>query len=264
MLSYTVYWDYITTHNVPFIGSWLKKGEPRPVDDTLLNSRYARKLDGTMQVHTKGTMSWATKAQFENRFDGAVRVLHPGGLFGGPLYEPNIPPPPGATSYPDIVLTRWQDLGLTDVALWNQALGGQENKQKMLKWEITDCPPELRSFYCPEEKKEDTTFISNSSPAPVPAPSTMNVTPALTTLGIIPATMALANQPAPTPANVVANNNVTQGSNNAGAAPSAQNGSVSPGSADVGSASQTGSDVKSTNVKHDAKSKAHSNEPLKT
>jgi len=189
-----------------------------------------------------------------------------------PVGVPPAPPPPPAPllgprpELPNPIknkLFRWEDIGCLDVTIWNEILGDAANKHKMY-YDIKTCPPELRSFYYPEEKKEDTTFISNSSPAPVINPTPTNMAPAMAALGVIPATMALANQPAPTPAHVVANNNVTQGSNNAGAAPSAQNGSVSSGSADVGPTSQTGSDVKPTSVQHDAKSKSDSNEPLKT
>ena len=163
-------------------------------------------------------------------------------------------------------LTRWHCDLLTDASLWDDSLKiiGGPNAMKM---RIDEVPAELKNFYYPpEEKKEDTTLYSTSSNTPnQPVSSNMTtLTPAMTAMLAAPAVAMATNQPAPTPAHVVANNNVTQGSNNAGAAPSAQNGSVSSGSADVGPTSQTGSDVKPTSVQHDAKSKSDSNEPLKT
>ena len=188
---------------------------------------------------------------------------------------PPAPPPPPAPllgprpELPNPIknkLFRWEDIGCLDVTIWNEILGDAANKHKMY-YDIATCPPELRSFYYPpEEKKEDTTLYSTSSDTPnQPVNSNMtSMAPAMTAMFAAPAIAMATNQPAPTPANVVANNNVTQGSNNAGAAPSAQNGALSSGTTDVGSASQTGSDGKLTNVHNHSKPKTDLADQSKT
>ena len=249
---------YIVTHDVPWKGNWIKIGEKRPPVRAYLPRKILAGHGGLHFPVGLNQFNFANRDKWEKRYD--------------PIVTPPTPLPPyafvapmgynGDASY----LTRWFDKGLMDVSIWNEILGDVANKNKMF-YDIATCPPELRSFYYPpEEKKEDTTLYSTSSNTPnQPVNSNMtSMAPAMTAMLAAPAIAMATNQPAPTPANVVANNNVTQGSNNVGAAPAAQNGSVSSGSADVGPTSQTGSDGKLTNVQHDAKSKSDSNEPLKT
>ena len=233
------YIKYATTHEVPRKGNWTAPGFPRGAH----TRRYLKKLNDGAQIRD---------ILFHDRNSYELRDTQDPANPANPWPDQPVGPLGAANggaqaNYADGVadrnyLTRWHYFGLMDVSIWNDILGDDANKHKMY-CDINTCPPELRDFYYPPEKKEDTTI--NSSSAPVPASSTMNMAPVLTALAPLTAVTMATTQPT-APYSGVSPHNVT------------------PGSADVGPTSQTGSDVKPTNVQHDAKSKSDSNEPLKT